>query len=134
MTMTVERDDDLFLQPFFEAARAAAPEPSPALMARLEADALAEGPRPAPARPAMAARAPRRGWRAWLAGLVDLLGGWAGLGGLATAAVAGIWVGVALPGPLSALDAAFAGTGPAATGAEASLDLIPDLTAFLTEG
>lgn len=132
--MTTERDDDLILQPFFAAARAAPPAPSRALMARLHADALAEAalraaPPPPILPPLPAARAPRR---RRLAGLVELLGGWVGLGGLATAAVAGIWVGVALPGPLAALDPALAGAEAGA--AEASLELIPDLTAFLTEG
>jgi hypothetical protein len=89
MSMTDKTPDDSGIEIFFEAARAA-PEPaSPALMARILADAEAvqAASRKTPA--------PRR------AGLVEylyrLLGGWPAMAGLATAAVAGLWLGASLP-------------------------------------
>lgn len=83
--MSAEERD---LEALFGAARASAGSaPDPALMARIEADALRLLPRPAPvARP---------GWG--LAGLLDAVGGWPALGGLATAAAAGFWLGFASP-------------------------------------
>jgi hypothetical protein len=46
--------------------------------------------------------------------LRTLLGGWRGLGGLATAAIAGVWIGIAppdnLPDPIDLFDQAFSDT------------------------
>lgn len=87
MTMTDRTTDDALLEDFFVAARACPPEPSPALIARIDADA---------GRLVRAAQLPvadRRGGGLWR--LLDLLGGWSAMGGLATAAMAGIWIGFA---------------------------------------
>ena len=73
------------LEDFFAAARAT-PPPMPAdLQARILADAAAHMPA---ARPA------------WHRVLWQLLGGSAGVGGLMTAAVVGVWIGVAPPANL----------------------------------
>ncbi len=90
-----ESDDPL--ERFFEAGRRQAPPPSDALLARIEADALAAlaagRPAPAPALP---------GWR----GLLAALGGWRAGAGLATAALAGLAIGIAVPATtLSRFDA-----------------------------
>lgn len=69
-------------------ARAEAARPAPgALMARIEADALAH-------LPAKAAR-PRR--RSAIGALLAQIGGWPALGGLATAGAIGLWLGIAPP-------------------------------------
>ncbi len=81
-----ESDDPL--ERFFEAGRQQGLAPSDALLARIEADALAE----------MEARRPvvvpaEPGWR----GLLAALGGWRAGAGLATAALAGLAIGIAVP-------------------------------------
>lgn len=101
MDMT-ERDDPTKAQDFpeldafFAAGRAAAPEPSADLMARILADAETALPR-------AATPAPRRNRSA---GLLSLLGGWRGFSGLATATLAGLWIGIAMPETVQALAAA----------------------------
>ncbi len=76
--------DDLFL-----AAKAAAPAPSTALVARVLADAAAAQPRPAAPSPV-----PRAGWFAWLA---DAFGGRGVVAGLAGTAVVGLVLGFYVP-------------------------------------
>lgn len=84
-----EQQADAALEAFFVAARAAAPEPSAAFLARVLAEAEAvqaqamrqADPAPAPAR--------QNTWR----GILAALGGWGGASGLATATVAGLWLG-----------------------------------------
>lgn len=92
MSMT---DDDrrqgAALEPFFAAARAAAPAPTPALMARVLEAAGAEQARIAAPAPAPA---PRVGL--WVR-IARGLGGWPALSGLAAAGLAGVWIGLALP-------------------------------------
>lgn len=113
MTDATEHDDRL--DAFFAAARSAAPEPSAALLARVEAEALALRPAPAPAVRARSGGGLRR--------LVDLLGGWSAMGGFATAAVAGVWIGFSGPGSLGdAADGLIGYLAPATT-----VDLMPDL-------
>jgi hypothetical protein len=80
------------LDDFFTAARAAGPEPSDALMARVLADADAAQPRVAAAMPVTASR-----WRRWRAAAVAAVGGGAMATGLASAAVAGVFIGYAGP-------------------------------------
>lgn len=83
--------DDLFAQ-----ARTRVEPPSAALLARIEADALREQPRPQVKAEAKA------GFGSWLAGV---FGGWGGLVGggpsaavgLTLAAVSGLWLGLAQP-------------------------------------
>ncbi|PYF09792.1 hypothetical protein C8J30_107164 [Rhodobacter viridis] len=95
MAMTDGREDDLDLERFFRAARAAAPEPSEAFLTRLAAQGLAEQARFAA--PPVLRQAPKR--RGLVATLVAAVGGWAALGGMAggmaTAMVAGLWIGLA---------------------------------------
>ena len=84
------------LSDMFQVAREAAELPSRALMARVEADAMATQARfdTSRARPAF--------WR----DLFRTLGGWPSMAGLATATVAGVWLGAFPPDFLpSAADA-----------------------------
>lgn len=83
------------LDDLFKAARAARPEPSPALLARVLADAeAAQAPPPA--------RRDTR-WR-----FVPLLLGSVGASlGMATAALAGVWIGYAQPDTLTSVTAAL---------------------------
>lgn len=90
--------DDDALDALFAAARSAAPVPSAALMARLQHVALAEQPRAG-----VRQTAPSRARGGLLAQLFDNIGGWPALAGLATAGVAGLWIGLNPPQPLSAL-------------------------------
>jgi hypothetical protein len=116
------------LDDLFAAARAAAPQPSAALLARVEADALRMMPRP-PARPT----ARPRGLRGLLAEILSAVGGLGGAAGLASAMLAGLWIGIAQPQGLSALTEGLT----AGLGADATLDsveLIPSLDPFSTEG
>jgi ferric-dicitrate binding protein FerR (iron transport regulator) len=105
-TKRPEAEDDAALEAAFAALRQAAPAPSPALQARVLADAAAAA-RPRAVRPP--------GWAARLAGWVRRH---AVAGGLATAALAGFAVGTFVPMP-ALLD----------TGA-AEVALIPDFEAF----
>lgn len=82
-------DEELEL--WFAAARADAPVPSDALLARVLADAEALRPH----RPAE--RQPTGGW----AEVWRTLGGWPTAAGLAAAGVAGLWIGTAPPDALA---------------------------------
>jgi hypothetical protein len=99
MTMTNPNDD--MLDDLFAQARAQPPgSPSDDLIARVLADAA--GVQPAPSahvisQPGLWSR------------IMDTIGGWPALGGLAAATVAGIWVGVAPPTPVSDLTAHLMG-------------------------
>jgi len=118
------RHDDL--DDLFSAARACAPAPSAALLARVLADAEAARPRPAaaPLRAAPARPAPRRGpWSA----LAAALGGGGGIAGLATAAGAGLWLGLVQPVPLAGLTPV-----PAAVVLD-TVELIPSLDLLAAE-
>lgn len=117
MAMT---DEDRRLEPFFEAARTEAPEPSAALMARILADAQAAQEVAAPA-PARRRRFP--GWR-----LPALAGGWGAAGGLAAATLAGVWIGFA-----ATQGAAGAGLWPATAEID-TLHLLPDEEVFVLAG
>ena len=115
--------DDLLAQ-----ARTVEPPLPSRLVARIEADALAEQRgwaadirRPAPR--------PRRRWTGWVAAL----GGGGVLAGLATATLAGVWLGVAQPAPVLALTQTMSD----AFNSDAMLEqveLIPTLDALVTEG
>ncbi len=86
--------DDANLLDLFAAARTAAPVPSPALQARVLADAdQVAAERDGAVRPR---RADRRG--SWLGGLWAALGGWQGGTGLAAATIAGLAIGFGAPG------------------------------------
>ena len=112
--------DDRMLDDLFAVARAGAPQPDDALMARVLADA---------ARVQSPVAVPEsRGF--WVA-LSDMLGGWPAWGGLATATVAGLWVGIAPPAPVEDLAASVWGN-------EVSVTLMSAETLFdageLTDG
>jgi hypothetical protein len=126
MAMTTEIDerdlDDLFAE-----ARSVAPVPSSALLARVEADAVAAQGARARVRPA--ARRPAGAFARWFAGF----GGGPALAGLAGAAVAGVWLGVVQPAPVAGL----AGRLSEALGQDGAFDyveLIPSFDALDAEG
>lgn len=114
-------DDDL--DGLFAEARADSPAPSPALMARILADAAAVQPRPAAAPPRRAV--PRFGLGAVLAAL----GGFGSLAGLASAAVAGLWIGLAPP---AAVDDLAASLWPVDDVGD-SIELFPDLEGMIDD-
>lgn len=90
-----DRGGDDGLEDFFAAARAARPQPTEALATRVLADAAATArPRPSPPR-----RRLLRGWES----LTATFGGSGVVAGLCSAALAGLWVGLAQPAPLAAL-------------------------------
>lgn len=110
--------DDLDLDGLFAQAAARDPIPSAALLARIEADALREQPRPVAAAPAAPAVRPRPVWGLG-ALLADVLGGGRALAGLSLAAASGLWIGVAQPTALSPVTEYLTGT------STASLELLP---------
>lgn len=108
--MVTERDDEM-LERFFAAGRAE-PQPDPALMARVMADATGTA-----RRPAFVPALPRPGlWGS----LMAMLGGWPSLTGMTAAAAAGVWVGFLSPDLIDG----YLGTD---TGYAVS-DFMPDLT------
>ncbi|MCV2893006.1 hypothetical protein [Lentibacter sp. XHP0401] len=85
--------DDTMLDEMFAAARADAPEPDAALLARVLEDAADVQ---AGFATASVPRAPRR---ARGSGFFDMIGGWTGLGGLVAASSFGLWLGMSsMPG------------------------------------
>lgn len=89
--MTGKEVDDTTLDALFDGARASRAAPAPDFMARLSADAEAHIPRTA----AKGAARPQ-GFN-WLAGVFAT-------SGLAGAAIAGVWIGFAMPDALDTLD------------------------------
>lgn len=124
--MTTERKDD-DLEALFAEARATAPQPSAALLARVAADAYAAQPvGRADARPIRPAGGVLRRWFAGLGGGPV----WAGL---ASIAVAGVWLGFAQPAPVSGLTDRLS----EALGQDSAFDyveLIPSFDALAVEG
>jgi hypothetical protein len=110
-------DDDL--DSLFAAARANAPRPPAALVARVLADADA---RPAAASPAP----PQRSAPGFWASLGALFGGGGALAGMVTATLAGVWFGFAQPVELGAMSALL-------TDDSAAIELMPGLDALLDE-
>lgn len=113
--------DDLDLDGLFAKAAARDPIPSAALLARIEADARREQPRPMAAG---SASRPARGFGTRLADVLaevlgGALGGGRGLAGLSLAAASGLWIGVAQPTALSPVTDYLTGT------STASLELLP---------
>ncbi|WP_246175755.1 hypothetical protein [Roseovarius bejariae] len=108
MPMTDDDRQETRLEAAFEAARAARPEPSAELMARVLADAEAAqagfAPAPAPR--------PRSGY---LRQFFETLGGWPAMAGLTAAGVAGIWLGVSPDVGLSDALASYLGAGDTAS-------------------
>lgn len=115
---------DTDLDGFFAAARAAAPRPSAALLARIEADGLREQ--------ALRSRPPAPSARrqaGWIGRLLAEMGGAPVVAGLAGAALAGVWIGLAQPAPLTGLADRLSGAVTLD-----SVELIPALDPFATEG
>ncbi|WP_135501452.1 hypothetical protein [Roseovarius aestuariivivens] len=110
--MTGRREDhDPGLDPFFDAARQTAPQPEADFLARVLADAEAAQIR--------TTALPAHRWRARLAELGRALGGWPAMAGLSTAAVAGLWIGIAPPAMLLAqVDGWLGAAGPLVIDAE----------------
>ena len=109
------------LEQLFVVARAAAPQPSVALMARILADAETEMPGAASLATGRSV-SPEAGGR--IAAILSTIGGWGGLGGLVTAAMAGLWIGASgLADPL-AMTSDLLGTTPL------SVELIPNSDGF----
>lgn len=112
---------DARLEGFFAAARQDAGDRLPdALQARLLGDALAHIP---PLAQASVARASAKGhwWRLadWSANLARAIGGTPGLAVVSAAGLAGVWIGVAAPGPAADL-VGYAGLGAAVVDAGAA--------------
>lgn len=121
--MTASDDDMRALDAAFAASRRHAPDPSPALMARIVADAEAEAGRAAARSGAGERHAAVSGARALLRRAAAAVGGWSALGGLVAAGAAGLWLGVAPPPALDSL-AVLIENG-AATGVYDVADLVP---------
>jgi hypothetical protein len=121
--MTTQRNDDETLEALFGAARAEAQPLSDDLFARIMADAVAVD----TARAVPQVRAAPRGW---LASFGAMLGGWPSVAGLATAAMAGVWIGVAQP---VALDGLGLSSDTTQTGYELQ-DLMPGFDVLASEG
>ena len=107
--------DDLFAE-----ARANPPDPSPALVARVLADADRLQPKPAAPVAAPATRG-------FLAGLAAFFGGGAALAGIGSAAVAGLFLGLVQPAILTSFTASIAQADTLDT-----LDLMPGVDALLS--
>ena len=99
----METQDDL--DQIFAAAVAARPRPSPALMARVMADAALLQPR-------LAAFVPKANVapRGWFGALAKVLGGGRSLAGMSAAALTGLYLGIAQPSPVQALTSILSGT------------------------
>ena len=122
----------LALDELFSRARAAAPEPDPALLARIVADAQAvDQLRRAPVRPEQVRPAARPERTGWFVSVLAALGGWPAMGSLTVAAVAGLWIGVAPPDSLAAVTGAFGGV---IWGDTVTLSLDPAEDVFGLEG
>lgn len=119
--MRVTDDEMRALDAAFAASRRHAPDPSPALMARILADADAEAAK-AHARGADPVAAPS-GAAALLRRIAAAVGGWSALGGLVAAGAAGLWLGVAPPPGLDGLSGLI--DGGAGAGVYDVADLVP---------
>ena len=119
---------DVDLEDLFAQLRAAAPLPSATLLARINADALAEQAVLSGVLPRARATA-----RSRLAAWVAALGGRVALGGLAAATLAGIWIGIAQPAPISSVTQAVAATYVSDASPD-EVDLLSGLDAYPAEG
>jgi len=121
-----ERFDEDTLNALLAQAARDGPEPSIGLLTRIMADAdtvaaeTEQAPRAAPKVQVIAR------WRLVLAAI----GGWPALAGLATAAVAGLWLGVAPPSGLQSMTGALTGT----TDSFDLGDFMPSFDNLLDEG
>ena len=115
-----KQDRDHGLNALFETARADAPMPSAAFLARVLQDAEAE-------QQAFGARERDQtgvrddGLGLWGA-VMGLFGGWRGVGGMATAALAGVWIGFSGVDTLSG----YLGTSSTAPASLGTVELLPE--------
>jgi hypothetical protein len=124
MTPEIEDED---IEALFDGLRRRAPEPGEALLARIEADGLAgQRLRQVPSQRVFV-RSPW--WHGWL----PSRSGGAAAAGLVSATLAGFWLGLVQPAPVSpvtdSVTAVFT-----TEGASDYADLIPFLDPYLTEG
>ncbi|MEM8774623.1 MAG: hypothetical protein AAGF53_06290 [Pseudomonadota bacterium] len=91
--MTKKHDEKFDLNVFFDAARQAPLEPGADLLMKVQNQALEVQVQGAK----KASEQPKRRF----ADFLEALGGWPSLAGLSTAAVAGVWIGVAPPDSLA---------------------------------
>ncbi|WP_343079706.1 dihydroorotate dehydrogenase [Ostreiculturibacter nitratireducens] len=127
MTKT-NANEERMLEDIFAAARREAPEPSPALMARILADAEAVQAADTAQRAATIRRNSRR--PGLFASAITALGGWGAVGGLAAATLAGVWIGFTGMGALGSTAAGLWGAAESA----ATVDLIPGEADFAALG
>lgn len=111
------------LDDLFAAARKAAPVPPADLVARVLEDARQAQPRPAAALRAT----PSRSGGLWGA-LAGLFGGGGVLAGMGTAAVAGLFMGFAMPDQVLALTDVLASSADAA-----AIEMVPGIDALIAE-
>ncbi len=111
------------LDDLFAAARKAAPVPPADLVARVLEDARQAQPRPVAAMRA----APSRSGGLWGA-LAGLFGGGGVLAGMGTAAVAGLFMGFAMPDQVLALTDVLASSADAA-----AIEMVPGIDALISE-
>ena len=124
---------DRELEALFAAERQREPEPSGDLMARILADADrigAERVRPMPVS-AQAQAGQGGGLARFWRGLVDTLGG-GGMAGILTAALAGLWLGLAQPGDFAPLTQSVAQSLIGDSSSLDQIDLIPTVDTVLT--
>ncbi len=125
-----KRLNDEELEKLLAEAGREAPLPSGQLLERIMADAEAVAARAEAPAPPSVPPAARHGGRAGR--LLAALGGWPALAGLATAAVAGVWLGLAPPPGLEAISrGAQLPLGGGDYGVE---EFMPSLDDMLTEG
>lgn len=101
----LDADFDAELEALFAEARDHAPLPSEDLLARIEAQSLAEQPTHVEAVSPVQPVAENRGWFDWHLGF----GGWSSLGGLTAALVVGVGIGISPPDAVTTLASDFLG-------------------------
>ncbi len=102
MKMAEKERENKVLDALFQAARDAPPTPPDALLSRVLEDAIAVGNVPVAPRVLRTEPTP---WRDFL----RAVGGWPAMAGLTSAAVAGLWLGVAPPAALPGVANAYLG-------------------------
>lgn len=129
--MTMQQDNrsnpaaDAGLEVFMAAARAARPDPSDDLMARIMTDAFAAMPAPGGVTHSGVGLGAR---------VRAIFGGWGSMGGLVATTLAGVWIGFAAPGPLATLTTDVLSATAASASTVDTVELMPEFDDFLSEG
>lgn len=110
----MSKSDDQMLDDLFALGRAQTPEPTSALMARVQADAQS----------ALTTNVTQK--RSAWAGMFDFIGGWPAVGGFAMAGMTGLWFGIAPPASVSTFTTDLIGT-------TVTVDLLNDTSTYFTE-